>query len=180
MSEILELMNEVTTSDTSKKNTEIVWFLQSYGMCCDFLGDYETSVGVYTRAREMLEARCESESDCRKSSGHCYNSIVESQIRAMQCTTKAFKNFQQKCLFLLGLLVIMLLLHTIVVFSSGKSLGELENQTSITETNSKKLKISFQVFFFHNNHVFSSFHVPLLFSSVFVNKTQKFKINNYP
>ena len=147
MSEILELMNEVTTSDTSKKNTEIVWFLQSYGMCCDLLGDYETSVGVYTRAREMLEARCESESDCRKSSGHCYNSIVESQTRAMQCTTKAFKNFQQKCLFLLGLLVIMLLLHTIVVFSSGKSLGEFENQTSITETNSKKLKIGFQVFF---------------------------------
>ena len=150
MSEILELMNDVTTSDTSKKTMEIVWFLQSYGMCCDLLGHYERAVGVYTRAREILQVRFGSESDCYKLSGHCYNSVVESQTRAMQCTTKAFENFQQKCLFLLGLLVLMLLLHAIVVFSLGKSLGELENQTNITETDSKKLKIEIglQVFFF--------------------------------
>ena len=33
MSEIRELMNDVTTSDTSKQTMEIVWFLHSYMVC---------------------------------------------------------------------------------------------------------------------------------------------------
>ena len=148
MSEILELMNDVTISDTSKQTMEIVWFLQSYGMCCDLLGDYEKSAGLYTQAKEMLEKRFGSEIDCYKSSRHCYNSVVESQTRALQRSKAGFKKFQFDCMVLFLLLVGIVTSHAHTMFDYGKISGIVESETNITQINLLiiKLIIGFRAF----------------------------------
>ena len=78
-------------------------------MCCDLLGDYEKSAGLHTRAKEMLEKRFGRENDCYKSSGHCFNSVVESQTRALECSKVGFKKFQLDCMVLFLQLVFIVI-----------------------------------------------------------------------
>ena len=138
MNKILSQMNDVTviTENQQKKIVEIVWFLQSYGFCCDLLGNYDKSVGLYSQAKTLLESTIGGESTCYKTLGHCYNTVVESHKRAMQSSSKAFQNVMFKSMLLFFVLVATIVFETIEAVKLSKELDEQCNQT-IEDENEK-------------------------------------------
>ena len=138
MNKILSQMNDVTviTENQQKKIVELVWFLQSYGFCCDLFGNYDKSVGLYSQAKKLLESKIGGESRCYKTSGHCYNTVVESHKRAMQSSSKAFQKVMLKFMLLFFVLAAIIVFETIEAVKLSKELDEQCNQ-AIEDENKK-------------------------------------------
>ena len=111
MNEISSLMNAtILNVDQRRKNKEIVWFFQSYGMCCDLMGDYDKSVRLYARAKLLMAGVYKDDTDRYKALGHCYNTIVELHERAERNNLSTFKQFLQICFIVIAVTVFVVFL----------------------------------------------------------------------
>jgi len=98
MNEIFFLMKSTIVTDTRRKTKEIVWFLQSFGFCCDLYGDYNKSVKIYSQAKLRMETEfAGGEMDRYRALGHCYNTMLYSYNQAVRNSKHSFEQFLQLC-----------------------------------------------------------------------------------
>ena len=106
MDEISLMMNAtIFNVEQRQKNQEIIWFLQSYGMCCDLMGDYNKSVKLYAQAKLLMEGVFKDDTDLYKTFGHCYKTIVELHEKAKLNNASTFDEFSLICLIVMTVLV---------------------------------------------------------------------------
>ena len=101
MDELRAQMSSVTNVNSRQKSIELVWFLQSYGLSCDFLGHHDKSVIIYYDAINIMNETFKTQYERYEALGHCYNNLQQSLARAQSLRNNSteLEDIMWKCIY---------------------------------------------------------------------------------